>query len=80
MIFLINCPDRESDDFILWTVSTEWLNTLGRLLAPYFPFMFTDMSADHVETIAGRKLDIPIDMISQGDEGHGTRGIWRLDY
>lgn len=38
------------------------------------------MSADHVETIAGRKLDIPIDMISQGDEGHGTRGIWRLDY
>jgi len=79
-IYQLNCPDRPSDDLILWTVSAEWLNICGRFLAPYFPYWFTDMWVDHVATITGRKQKLPIDMIAQGDEDHGTQGIWRLDY
>lgn len=71
---------RNSDDLIIWAVTAEWLNTIGRFVPPYFPFWFIDMWVDHVSVMAGRKVMSGIEMKSAGGRGHGTQNLWNLGY
>lgn len=71
---------RTSEDLIIWAVTAEWLNTIGRFVPPYFPFWFIDMWVDHVSIMAGRKVKSGIEMESVGGEGHGTQNLWNLAY
>ncbi len=71
---------RGSDDLILWALSAEWVNIVGRFVPPYFPYWFIDMWIDHVAKMLDRKVgnSIFVKPINQGPVG--TTRLWHLGY
>jgi len=71
---------RDSDDLILWALSAEWINVVGRFVPPYFPYWFIDMWIDHVSRLIDRQVQNTIYVKPTNQGPIGTTRLWHLGY
>lgn len=69
-LLLAHLPDpvSGSDDVTLFCLSHEWIETVGYVMAEWFPFWFTDMWNDQIAQMVQRKrtLDVKLDADNKG--------------
>jgi tetratricopeptide (TPR) repeat protein/glycosyltransferase involved in cell wall biosynthesis len=73
LLAYVDEPTGAPGQTVLFLLSAEWINCLGRIVTHYFPYWFDDTWLDEVSQMVGRRIKIDIRMEPQSGKGKTIR-------
>jgi len=70
-------PEND-DNFLVFTA--EWINQVGHVIIPYFPYWFGDTWTQQIAEMVDRKYKIPVSVWPMDGEKGKTHRLWDLPF
>ena len=70
-------PEND-DNFLVFTA--EWINQVGHVIIPYFPYWFGDTWVQQIAEMVDRKYKIPVSVWPMDGEKGKTHRLWDLPF